>query len=131
MKKEFVNHKQFFVILKELNALGAELTKEEVVSEYTEGRTESLNNMQPNEWNHMISSMNMQLRNSSELFLELDKKRKKVIANMKLCGYSVDETKIWAAKQRKMPFNQLTSSELSELIYASGKVKDHFLSKGI
>jgi hypothetical protein len=123
------NYKQLYAIINQLNRTGASITKEEVVEEFTSGRTTSTKEMQPHEWNNMIGTLNLKLRQSSREEQGKDLKRKKVIANMKMAGYSVDEIKLWAEKQKKLPFNQLSTSQLSELIHASQKVKEHFLSK--
>jgi hypothetical protein len=123
------NQKQLYAILNQLNHLGANLTKEEVVLEFTDCRTTHTNEMQPNEWKNMIGTLNLKIREISSDFQEGDRKRKKILANMRLAGYSVDEAKLWAEKMKKLPFNQIPSAQLSELIYASEKVKGHFINK--
>jgi len=65
----------------------------------------------------------------------LDKKRKRVIANMCQAGYVLPSGKPdmmaiekWVLQQKhKKPFNVLTSRELSELIVAAEGVKRHFI----
>lgn len=52
------NYRQLYAILKDLNIQGADITKEEAVLMYTEGRTTSVRDMRAPEWRNMINGLN-------------------------------------------------------------------------
>jgi len=120
------NFKQLYALIARLNKIGnVDITKSDLVNEFTEGRTESAKDMTVREWNNMINTINHRLN-------EADRKntqRRRIISNMKSAGYSLDEIYMWVERQKKQTFNSLNEKQLSELIYASEKVKEHFLQK--
>jgi hypothetical protein len=59
------NFKQLYAIIKKLNASGANITKEDLVREFTSGRTTSASEMQPNEWRNMIGALNGKIKTSA------------------------------------------------------------------
>lgn len=61
---------------------------------------------------------------------KLDRQRKRVIANLKAAGMDMDQVHAWVKQQKyKKHLNEHTAAELSKLIYAAEKVKQHYYSK--
>lgn len=101
------------------------------------------NNKEENDLRKMIAAITHQRTESTKqmtcyhakaliAYLEdkLDRKRKRVIANLKTTGMSMDEIHAWVLQQKhKKHLNEHTSQELSQLIYAAEKVKNHYYSK--
>jgi len=115
-----------------------EVKKEEkvkMVNHYTAGRTDTSAELLTHECEAMISELKnrLQLKEAVE-----DKKRKRVISHLIEAGFVHPETgkadmhRIykWAYHQKhKKRLNDLTSPELSQLIVAAEKVKNHHLKK--
>lgn len=105
-------------------------TKAEMVLSYTEGCTCSSAEMTLQECNELIRSLRKMIPDV------LDKKRKRVIANLAEAGFvkngKPDMMGInrWVLQQAfKKRLNDHNSEELSKLIYASEQVLKHFLNK--
>ncbi len=133
-----MNTKQFFALLNQMNAGGTNRTKEDLVSEQTNGRTTSLRDLTPIEGIALINSMksicnstssaNRQaISNSSKAFDHeaqvKDRMRKKIIACFRSIGRTVNDAKQWAEKQGKKPFNDYSIKELSSIVTAAQRVK--------
>lgn len=111
-----------------LGNLGLMDSKAWLVSEYTDGRTEKSSEMTKQEATELIRALND----------KGDRKRKRVISHLAEAGYVIngrpdmEAINKWVLQQKfKKPLNAHTDSELSLLIYAASKVKEHFLSKVI
>lgn len=117
-----------------INDLGLdEEQKQEMVLSYTDNRTSSSSQMYWHECQNLINFLNAQKSGKMNV---ADRKRKRVIAQMRQAGYvlpngKADMTAIenWVAKMFKHPFNSISSEKLSKVIVAAEKVKDHYLSK--
>jgi hypothetical protein len=80
--------KRFFAILNELNRRGARIDRHEEIRKLTDGRTESLTELQPNEFNHLVSSLQIMLnevKGSKEQSWQpsnspVERKRKKLLS---------------------------------------------------
>lgn len=114
-----------------LTRLGIDLEgKEDLVSQYTQGRTTSSREMNVEECQALINELNR--HTAPDL---LDTKRKRVIAHLAEAGYLTPEGKPdmvgiygWVRRQKyKLEFNSLNSYQLSELIHAADRVRTHFL----
>ncbi|MEZ5195086.1 MAG: hypothetical protein R2764_01405 [Bacteroidales bacterium] len=109
-----------------LGNLGLMDSKSWLVEEYTHGRTDRSSEMTRQEATELIRALND----------VNDRKRKRVISHLAEAGYvkngrpDMDAINKWVIQQKfKKPLNAHSDSELSSLIYAASKVKDHFLSK--
>jgi hypothetical protein len=100
-----------------------------IVSSTTAGRTTKSSEMTATECESLINKLNAYND-------ERDRKRKRVISHLAEAGYITPAGKpdmkaieAWALQQKyKTPLNQLTSAQLSELIYAADAVRRHFLN---
>ena len=71
-----LNYKKFYALLRQLQ--GAD--KEELVLQFTDGRTDSLSAMRPDEYYAMVGSMEATARGDGPRLAALDKARKRLIA---------------------------------------------------
>ena len=120
-----------------LHRLGLDLdAKEDLVSQYTDGRTVRSSEMNTYECDALIRALAKRTTPTGKELI-LDRKRKRVIAHLTQAGLQLPDGRpdmgaihAWVEKQKfKKRFNKLTDGELSKLIYASRKVLDHHLSK--
>lgn len=107
--------------------------KLDLISQYTSGRTTSSSKMYWNECQNLINFLNAQRGSVVNL---ADRKRKRVIAQMRQAGYVLENGKAdmktiekWVETHFKQPFNAISSKDLSKVIVAAEKVKKHYLSK--
>lgn len=107
--------------------------KLDMVSSYTNGRTTSSSQMYWHECQNLINFLNAQASGKADV---ADRKRKRVISQMRQAGYVTATGKAdmraieaWVLKTFKKPFNSLSTGELSKVIVASENVKKHYLSK--
>jgi hypothetical protein len=116
-------YKQFYAILKTLNGRGIDLSKDELVSDYTNGRTKSLKEMTPYEYKQMIINLNSFVSNSDAL--KEDKMRKKILSiahelNWTLPNGKIDWPKLnaWLLKYGYLhkELNRYKLSELPQLV---------------
>jgi hypothetical protein len=132
---------RFFAILKQINASGAARTKEDIVLEYTGGKTDSLSSLSVNELGNLENMMTAMVRTHAgqrqptviQGGSEADKMRKAIISQFKSIGKTTAHAIAWAEKYGtagvKRKFNEYTTSELIKLIRAAEKMKlDHLNS---
>lgn len=108
---------------------GNPLSKEEVVLEFTEGRTASLKDLTIAEYEALVSHLN-KLSGFNPVWQEEDQKRdrmrKSIIAIFKKMGRTTAAAIAWAEKQGvkgvKKPINDYTAAELFVLIRVAEKV---------
>lgn len=106
--------------------------KETLVHQFTGKRTTRSSEMTRNECQALINELKV-LTNQDLL----DRKRKRVIAHLAEAGFITEDGRpdmviihAWVKRQKhKKELNSLNSYQLSELIHAAEKVKDHFISK--
>ncbi len=117
-----------------LTKLGLDLdAKEDLVTQFTNCRTVRSSEMTAPECQQLILHLQNQLGSDNQL----DRQRKRVIANLAEAGHVTDNGKpdmpaiyAWTRRQKhKLPLNQLNSSQLGALIYASEQVRDHYLNQ--
>lgn len=97
--------------------------KEELVSDYTNGRTVRSSEMTIGECDRLIATL-------TEIDGDkLDRKRKRIIAHLKEIGYDMPGIYKWVKTQTGKHFNSLNSQELSGTIHAAQRIRDHYLSK--
>lgn len=112
--------------------------KKDLVVSASQGRTESSKGLSEREMDLLISRLEtIKPVKQPERDPILDKKRKRVIANMAAAGYVLESGKpdmiaiyAWVRRQKhKKELNQLSSQDLSELIVAAEGVAKHFIRK--
>lgn len=116
------NYSQFYALQKKLIQSGHKTTKEDLVADYTEGRTTSLRELSDTEFKELIASLNKMLnttkaanwQNTAE-----NKMRRKIIA---ILGHQMKYTMIhidqWCTNYGKFkkPLNDHSHAELVKLI---------------
>lgn len=111
-------------------------TKEQLVKQYTRGRTHRSSEMNMHECQALINRLSHEVTPTQEEMV-LDRQRKRVISHMAQAGYvlptgqpDMAAINAWVKQQKfKKKFNDHTSRELSVLIHASRQVLNHLLSK--
>lgn len=131
--------RRVYAMLGRLNNAGARLTKEDLVADATGGQTTRLSQLTAAQWGalweYTASLMAaFKLNNSGN---PDDRKRKRVISHLKEAGYilpngraDMEAIEAWVRKQKHgKRLNAHSGSELSDIIYAAEKVKQHYLGK--
>lgn len=110
---------------------GNTLTKEEVLLDFTAGKTSSLKDLSAHEIEALIRSLNGLsgfVPGTKHQDDKADKMRKGIIAIFKKMGRTAEDAKIWAEKQgvrgNKRLFNHYTTGELFVLIQVAQKIAD-------
>ncbi len=130
---------RFFAILKQINATGGNLTKEEAISDFTGGKTSSLSDLTPQQLSALETTLATMSRPTSLVRQpfknsQCQQQRRKLIAifnsiHGKATGLA--ECKRWVLKQgvngQKKPLNDYDSHELSILITVAEKIKEHHI----
>jgi len=131
--------RRIYAILSRLNKAGARLTKDDLVADATGGQTTHLSHLNAAQWraltehtNALMAAFGMNSPNDPN-----DRKRKRVISHMKEAGYmlpngraDMEAIEAWVQKQKYgKRLNAHTGKELSDIIHAAEKVKQHYLSK--
>lgn len=128
-------YSKIFAIITQINRAGGSVTKEELVSEFSHGRTTSLNDLSFSEFQQFERNLVKMApnRQSSRDFAKdpLDKSRKAIIAQFKSIGRSAEQAIHWAETRGvfgvKKRFNEYTGQELHQLIKNAEKVKADFI----
>lgn len=111
---------------------GQKIDRHELVRNFTQGRTSSIKDLSPAEMHNLMLSLSAQ---SAEA-LKADTMRKKIIALLKYCGYTLPDGKAdmkriyqWVLKYGHLhkPLNQYTISELPTLVTQAERVRDSFI----
>lgn len=131
--------KTLFWALGKIRAAGADITKEDMVSNITHGKTTKLSDLKSKEWDELLEYTGRLLHEFgiSTQYDVNDVKRKRVISHLKESGYTLPNGKAdmpaieaWVRKQKfGKSLNQHTNTELSALIYAAQQVRDHYFTK--
>lgn len=129
------NYSRFFSLIKQINATGAELTKEEVIGDFTNGRTNSLKALKTFEFQELerqlIARVNKKTTANDYINDPLDKQRKSIIAQFLSIGRTAKQAKQWAEKYGvnglKKSFNNYNANELFILTQNALNVKNDFI----
>jgi len=131
------NYSRFFSLVKQINETGAEITKEEIIEDFTSGRTKSLKALELRELQELerqlIARVNKTKTANDYKNDPLDASRKAIISQFLSIGRTVEAAKAWAEKYGvngvKKAFNDYDGQELHILIKNAEKVKrDYILS---
>lgn len=130
------NYSRFFAVIKQINSQGGHLSKEQAVSEFTQGRTDKLGDLSLGEFQELERSL-IRLAGTSKPSAAkykddpLDKARKAIIAHFKSIGRTTEDAITWAEKYGvngvKKRFNDYNGQELWQLVQNSKKVKSDFI----
>ena len=131
---------RFFAILKQTNANGLHLTKEQAVSDYTTGRTTHLSSLTIEELNGLEQYLSTLITTpqwvTASKFMHNDPTRdgmrKAIISQFKSIGRTTKAAIAWAEKYgvggKKKKFNDYDEQELYQLIRNAEKVKEDFIT---
>ncbi|MCO5230164.1 MAG: hypothetical protein M9958_03310 [Chitinophagales bacterium] len=81
---------QYFAIEQKMKHSGIDIDRSELIADYTEGRTESLQDLSAREYRELIRQLNSLLGNSSYQEDKKQRMRRKVVATLCQCGYVID-----------------------------------------
>lgn len=131
-----MNYLRFFGLLRDINKNGANRTKESLVSEFTNGRTDSIRGLSEKEYTDLCLQLESML--PKKKYDKADKMRKAIISQFLSIGKTAEDAKAWAEKHgvrsKKKGFNEYDNQELYLLVQNAQKVKsDHIkaVSKGL
>ncbi len=130
-------YSKFFAILKQVNANGLALTKEQAVKDFTDQRTDSLSSLNDQDLaglERTLSAMISQRRlNLPTIDIDpvADRLRKGIISQFKSIGRDTQAAKDWAEKYgvkgSKKRFNDYDNQELYLLFQNAKKMKKDFI----
>lgn len=127
-----MSYAQFFAILKEANQRGLDMSYQEAVLDFTDGRTSSLKDLAPWELQELQRNLRLFSRGDRTPGDKTDTMRKAIIAIFKSIGKDVAAAKAWAEKYGvkgvKRGFNDYTAQELYVLIRNAEKMKRDFIT---
>jgi DNA modification methylase len=129
------NYSRFFSLIKQINSTGVALTKEEVIEDFTNGKTTSLKALKHFELQELERQLIARLNNTKTAkdFKSdpRDAQRKAIISQFKSIGRTAKDAIAWAEKYGvngiKKMFNDYDASELFILTKNAEKVKSDFI----
>lgn len=125
MVKEGNKYTPVFSAIKRLAQAGHRTSKEELVFEFTGGRTKSLRDLDNDELAALVLKLNNIVGNPKD-----DAIRKGIISQFKSTGRSTRDAINWAENNGvggiKKNFNSYTTSELMKLLKVAKKVRSDF-----
>lgn len=131
------NYSRFYALIKQINANGVAVTKEDIVLEFTSGKTTSLTSLKHWEFQELERRLQQSVNSPNKAAASnykndpLDSTRKAIISQFLSIGRSVQDAKDWAEKYgvngTKKLFNQYTGQELFVLLQNAKKVKADYI----
>lgn len=127
------SYKKVFAIISAINKAGGSVNHRQLVSDFTEKRTESLADLSDEEFSlfesNLVSMAPGQDKKKDYSSDPLDTTRKAIISQFKSIGGDAADAKEWCEKYGvngvKKPFNDYTGQELYVLLQNAKKVKQH------
>ncbi|HSW64958.1 MAG TPA: hypothetical protein VLH56_16850 [Dissulfurispiraceae bacterium] len=125
-----------YAMIGRLNKSGVCITKDDLVFEVSGGQTTHLGKLSDGQFMELFNHVRGILTSFGGADAG-DRKRKRVISHLKEAGYvlangraDMAAIEAWAQKQKHgKRLNAHNLAELSDLIYAADKVRQHYLSK--
>ncbi|WP_107039935.1 hypothetical protein [Brumimicrobium mesophilum] len=132
-----IKFNQYFAIEKRIKSLGVDIDREDVISELTGGKKDSLRSLTPHEYKELLYAMTKTLGNeANRMQKSMDAQRKKIIAHLAKVGYTTPEGKAdmksiysWVLKYGYLHkgLNDYTAKELPFLVSQSHNVYKKFI----
>ncbi len=129
----------FYAAFTRATTMGCNLTKKELVEEFTEGRTTSLKELSHGELIELIKMVNRlcgngEIKKRTHDEIKKNNMRRAIISQFKFIGKTTRDAIVWAEKYGckgvKRKFNEYTEQELYVLIRNAEQMKEDFL-KGL
>ena len=128
------NYSRFFSLIKQINSTGAALTKEEVIEDFTNGKTNSLKALKHFELQELERRLMARLNNTKTAndFKNdpKDAQRKAIISQFKSIGRTAKDAIAWAEKYGvngvKKRFNEYDAQDLFILTKNAEKVRNDY-----
>lgn len=130
-------YSRFYVILKQINKAGGSVTKSQLVSDFTEGRTTSLTDLSYVEFQELERRLLVLKGKSGKSSTEnysndpLNNTRRAIIAQFKSIGRTTADAIAWAEKYGvngdKLKFNDYNGQQLFILLKNAKKMKADFV----
>jgi len=131
------NYGQFFALLKQLQAIAPDLDREDIIYDFTAGRTKSLKELGQLEYNDLLIKMKMQ---GNQHYSPGQHMRRKIIAMFHDMGYkksgsqgTIDMVRVneWCVKlgYLKKPLNDHSVIELTKLVTQAKYVHQDYIKQ--
>ncbi len=129
-------YSRFFALITQANAGGASLTKEQLVKDFTNGKTESLSDLQEYEFQELERNLQKLVPAKKAIPIAYvndaaNQTRRAIIAQFRSIGRTPANAIEWAEKYgvkgNKRKFNEYTGQELYVLLQNAKKVKGDFI----
>lgn len=139
MNKKVIANKyaRFYALISQINNAGVDITKEDVVSDFTNGRSSSLKDLKHWEFQELERQLIARANNNKKPSAtnyendHLNPIRRAIIAQFKSIGRTVEDAKNWAETYGvsgvKKMFNDYTGQELFKLLQNAKKIKSDYL----
>ena len=86
-----MTYSKYFAIEKKMKAAGMHVDRAEIIADFTEGRTESLRELSSTDYRELTNYMSAILGDNKFKPNKADRMRKKVIALLCQCGYTLND----------------------------------------
>lgn len=88
--KTYNKYARYFAIEKKMKSIGMHPDRNEMIAEFTEGRTESLRDLTPGEYREFTNQLSQLLNGDEARSDKMNTMRRKVIAILCQCGFTKD-----------------------------------------
>lgn len=129
---------QFFALYQQLRNIGMPSERDEIVFQFTSGRTTSLKDLSPQEYKELVHWMSQLYESKHVKYKEIeDRQRKKVIALFCQMGYTkgdkpdMERINTWCATYGpiKRYLNYHSGANLTKLVTQAEKVYNSFIER--
>lgn len=136
------NFKTYFAIEKKIKAQGFDIEREDIISQFTEGKKSGLSALTPTEYRELIKWLNVRfpspkpVKTPTPAQAKINLQRRKIISIFRQMGYELPDGKADMAKiytwvedygYLKKPLNKYQLNEIPRLVYQAEKVLESFL----
>ena len=132
-----MNYSKYFAIEKQLKAAGMDVYRDELISDFTEGRTDSLRELSTTEYREFTNHLGAMLGNAQMKDSKANRMRKKVIALLCQCGYTKNDKpdmkriNEWCINRShgKCELNEYKQESLPALIYQAEQMLNKMIKQ--
>lgn len=135
------NFKTYFAIEKKIKAQGFDIEREDIISQFTEGKKSGLSTLTPTEYRELIKWMNGRfpsektVKTPTPAQAKINLQRRKIISIFRQMGYEqngkADMARIYKWVEDygylKKPLNKYQLNEIPRLVYQAEKVLESFV----